>query len=446
MTITLVGIRDCLDGQVPAVIATCDLQGNPNGSYVSQVHFVDDDHVALSFQFFNKTRQNILANPLATMMVVHPQTAARYRLHARYLRTESEGALFENMKAKLAGIASHTGMGGVFRLQGADVYRVTAVSAVAGQTVLPTPPRRSLLAAVRSFAEATQRWNELSDLLDGALATIEAQLRIAHSMIHWLDENGERLYLVASRGYAQSGVGSEIQLGQGVIGMAARALTSIRVTHATSEYTYSRAARDSIRASQLADRLEAEIPSPGLAAPGSQLAVPITARSQLLGVLYLEHPGESQFGYDEEDAVVAMAQHLGLAASMPARTSPDSAERLRAKRHEPAPQGTAVAIRHYPADDTLFVDDDYLIKGVAGAILWKLLREYTQRGRQEFTNRELRLDPALPLPDLSSNLEARLILLQRRLAERCPHLGIEKTGRGRFRLRVNRPLKLLEAS
>ncbi|HMN44322.1 MAG TPA: GAF domain-containing protein [Povalibacter sp.] len=446
MTITLAGIRDCLDGQVPAVIATCDLEGNPNGSFVSQVHFVDDDHVALSFQFFNKTRQNILANPVATLMVVHPLTAARYRLHARYLRTEKEGPLFENMKAKLAGIASHTGMAGVFKLQGADVYRVTAVSAVAGQTVLPTPPRRSLLAAVRSFAEATQRWTELSDLLDGALAAIEAQLRIAHSMIHWLDESGERLYLVASRGYAQSGVGSEIQLGQGVIGVAASALTSIRVTHATSEYTYSRAARDSVRASQLADRLEAEIPSPGLPAPGSQLAVPITARGQLLGVLYLEHPAESQFGYDEEDAVVTMAQHLGLAAWMLGQTAAASTERPRAKRHEPAPQGATMAIRHYPADDTLFVDDDYLIKGVAGAILWKLLRDYTGKSRQEFTNRELRLDPTLPLPDLSSNLEARLILLQRRLAERCPCLGIEKTGRGRFRLRVSRPLQLLEAS
>lgn len=445
MTLTLAAIRDCLDGQIPAVIATCDLQGVPNGSYVSQVHFVDAEHIALSFQFFNKTRQNILQNPVATVMVVHPVTAARYRLHVRYLRTESEGPLFENMKAKLAGIASHTGMSGVFKLQGADVYRVSAVAAVEGQIVLPTPPRRSLLAAVRTFAEATQRWSELSELLDGALAEIRTQLGVEHSMIHWLDESGERLYLVASHGYAQSGVGSEIQLGQGVIGVAANARTSIRVTHATSEYTYSRAARDSIRESQLADRLEAEIPSPGLPSPGSQLAVPITARSQLLGVLYLEHPADSQFGYDEEDAVVTMAQHLGLAAYMLGHTATAATERPRARGREPAPSGAPVVVRHYATDDTIFVDEDYLIKGVAGAILWKLLREYTDRGRQEFTNRELRLDPTLPLPDLSSNLEARLILLQRRLAERCPCIGIEKTGRGRFRLRIARPLKLLEA-
>lgn len=90
--------------------------------------------------------------------------------------------------------------------------------------------------------------------------------------------------------------------------------------------------------------------------------------------------------------------------------------------------------------------EQYLIKGVAGAILWKLVRSYVDEGRTEHSNRELRLDPAIRLPDLSENLEARLILLQRRLEERCPGLRIEKTGRGRFRFRVNRPLTLSEVA
>lgn len=446
MTPQLEAIRECLDGQVPAVIATCSRDGIPNGSYVSQVHYIDAEHVALSFQFFNKTRENILANPVAVAMVVDPISAARYRLKLRYLRTETQGPIFENMKAKLAGIASHTGMSGVFKLQGADVYRVEGVAAVAGQTVLPKPPRRSLMAAVRNFAQALERYSELESLLDGALAELKTQLNISHAMIHWLDESGQRLYLVASRGYEHSGVGSEIQIGQGVIGAAARARTSIRVTHATSEYTYSRAARESVRQTQLADRLEAEIPAPGLIAPGSQLAVPIVARGNLLGVLYVEDPQESQFGYDEEDALVAIAQHLGLMAQLVAQSSESEGVKPRKPPPEAQAKSTdkALTIRHYATDDTIFVDEHYLIKGVAGAILWKLLREL-QCGRCEFTNRELRLDPSLPLPDLSNNLEARLILLKRRLAERCPDIAIQNTGRGRFRVSVARPVKLLEA-
>jgi len=99
-------------------------------------------------------------------------------------------------------------------------------------------------------------------------------------------------------------------------------------------------------------------------------------------------------------------------------------------------------VRHFAADHSVFVDNDYLIKGVAGAIIWKLLREYVDSGRTDFTNRELRLDCALGLPDVTDNLDARLILLQRRLSERCPNITIEKTGRGRFRLHVNQPLRL----
>ena len=442
--LTLGSIRQCLDGQIPAVVATCSQDGVPNGSYVSQVHYIDPEHVALSFQFFNKTHANILANPVACIMVADPETAARYRLQARYLRTESEGPIFENLKAKLAGIASHTGMSGIFKLKGADIYRVTHVSEVSGQSALPTAPRRSLLAAVRNFVDATQRCTELDELLTCALSELDAQFRIGHSMIHWLDESGERLYLVASHGYEQYGAGSEIQLGHGVIGVAANARISIRITHATSEYTYSRAARESVRDTQLADRLEAEIPAPGLPAPGSQLAVPITARGALLGVLYVEDAADSQFGYDEEDALVAIAQHLGLAAQLLSQSVERESPQPRKLVQDMEPSGRSVAIRHYQTDDTIFVDEDYLIKGVAGAILWKLLREFQSAGRNEFSNRELRLDAALPLPELSNNLEARLILLKRRHAERCPHLAIENTGRGRFKLHVARPVKLLE--
>jgi adenylate cyclase len=443
--ITLDAIRHCLDGQIPGVIATCSQQGVPNSTYVSQVHYVDPLHVALSFQFFNKTRENILANPVVAIMVADPDTAARYRLQAHYLRTETDGAIFENMKAKLAGIASQTGMSAVFKLRGADIYRIATVAPVPNQSALPSPPRRSLLAAVRNIAQAIQACNELDELLNRCLAELETHLAVRHSMIHWLDESGERLYLVASRGYAQSGVGSEIQIGHGVIGVAASARTAIRVTHTTAEYTYSRAARASIRATQFADRLEAELPAPGLPSPGSQLAAPIVARGQLLGVLYVEDVADSQFGYDEEDALVTIAQHLGLAAFMLAQPVEADARKSKQPAGAPAPTGKPMALRHYPADDTVFVDDNYLIKGVAGAILWKLLRAYALEQRNEFTNRELRLDPTLRLPDLSSNLEARLILLKRRLAERCPDIALDSIGRGRFRMRIARPVKLLEA-
>lgn len=444
MNISLDAIRECLDGAVPATIATCSPDGTPNVSYASQVHFVDSSHIALSFQFFNKTRENVLANPHAVALVIHPTSAARYSLGLEYLRTETSGPLFENMKAKLAGIASHTGMSGVFRLRGSDVYRVRSIDKVPGRELPTAPPRRNLLAVLRACAEKLTCSADLASLLDAALTCLRELFDIRHAMVLMLDGSGQRLYTVASRGYEQSGVGSEIALGCGVIGVAAEQRTPIRITHMTADYSYGRAIRESAEREGLAGRLETAIPLPGLADSRSQLAAPIVAAGRLLGVLYVESPEDMRFGYDDEDALVAVAAQLGMAINTLQQFSDAPEEAAPAAGDDAPAAGAPMVVRHYAADDSVFIDDDYLIKGVAGAIFCKLLRDYTEGQRTEFTNRELRLDPSIGLPDLSDNLEARLILLERRLAERCTFLRIDKTGRGRFRFNVGRPFRLVE--
>lgn len=444
MALTLEALRACFEGAIPSAVATCAADGTPNVSLVSQVHYVDRGHVALSFQFFNKTRQNVLENARAAALVIHPETGAQYRLELEYLRTETAGPLFENMKAKLAGIASHTGMSGVFRLRGADVYRVLEIAAVPGNPLPLPPPRRNILSALRSCVDRLAQSADLGRLLDEVLAGIESELEIRHTMILMLDGSGRRLYTVASRGYPLSGIGSEIAVGCGVIGVAAAERTAIRIMHMTSEYAYGRAIRDSVEKAGLGGTLETAIPFPGLADSRSQIAVPISGGGRLLGVLYAESSEDLRFGYDDEDALVAIAAQLGIAIVLQQQLAETHEEPPAPADGASAPGGAPAVVRHYAADDSVFLGDDYLIKGVAGAILRKLVRDYLCAGRTEFSNRELRLDPSIRLPDISDNLEARLVLLERRLAERCPFLRIEKTGRGRFRLVVGRPLALEE--
>ena len=76
------------------------------------------------------------------------------------------------------------------------------------------------------------------------------------------------------------------------------------------------------------------------------------------------------------------------------------------------------------------------MKGVAGRILWKVLREHAANGRTAFTNRELRLDEQLGLPAGNENLEARLLLLRKRLDGIGGTVQLERVGRGRFELRI----------
>ncbi len=442
--LSLDAIRGCLEGVVPSPVATCSSDGTPNVTYVSQVHFVDSTHVALSFQFFNKTRQNVLGNPRASTIVVHPGTAQQFCLELQYERTEQSGPLFENMKAKLAGIASHTGMSGIFRLQGSDVYRVLGITAIPGKTVAPPLPRRSPLSGLRACAEKLSSIADLEALLEEVLTALHVHFGIDHAMVLMADNRARKLYTVASRGYPQSGVGSEIAFGCGVIGVAAEQRAPIRIMHMAAEYSYGQAIRESMLREGMASRLETSIPLPGLGDSRSQLAAPIVAARQLLGILYVESPEELRFSYDDEDALVAIAAQVG-AAIQALQSSTETHEGPSGTPTGKAPSGGVPSVvRHYSADDSVFIDDDYLIKGVAGAIFVKLLRDHSNNQRCEFSNKELRLDPTLSLPDVTDNLEARLILLQRRLLERRAPMRIEKTGRGRFRLRLDRPFTLVD--
>ncbi len=444
MSVRIETIRECLEGIIPGHIATCDAEGMPNLAYLSQVQFIDNEHVALSYQFFNRTRQNVLAGSPVRLLLTSHLSGAQYRLTLRYLRTETAGPLFEQMKAKLAGIASHTGMSDVFRLLGSDVYRILGIEQVPGPTVPPPPPPVNYLTALRRATQRLAGCGTLECLLETALDCLDDEFGIGHVMLLMHDDGRGRLYTLASRGYPESGIGSEIPVGAGVIGICARERTPIRIGFMTSEYAYGRTVRDSIAADGDADALETAIPLPGLPDARSQLAVPITAFDRLTGVLYVESVADLHFGYDDEDALVAFAAQLGLAIQHHQQAEELAEEPLSPENAAPVVAGSPLAVRHFGATDSVFLDDDYLIKGVAGAILWALLTDFVERHRTSFTNKGLRVDSRIRLPGVSDNLEARLVLLQRRLDERDAGIRLAKTGRGRFSLSVSRPLQLLE--
>jgi adenylate cyclase len=298
---------------------------------------------------------------------------------------------------------------------------------------LPAPAPPDALLKLRKTVAHLGACDDLACLADRALGALAHGFGIRHALLAMLDETGGALYTLASLGYSASGVGAEVALGEGLIGVAAREAIPVRINYHTGAYTYHAALH-------VADPATPRIPLPVLANPHSQIAVPLRHGERLVGVLYAESEKNAFFSHADEDALVVYGRHLGALVVQLAALA-DNAEPAHAGP-APRPSGTPLAVRYFAHDHSVFVDNDYLIKGVAGSILWTLLNEYAQSGRRDFCNRELRRDPRLPLPDFADNLETRLILLQRRLAERCPQIALEKTGRGRFRLALARPLQL----
>jgi adenylate cyclase len=439
LEVPLEDIPTCFEGIIPSPICTLAADGTPNITFLSVVHRVDQDHVALSRQFFNKTDENTLANPYAQITVFEPETGRIFALDLVYERTDSEGPLFERMRTNLDAVAANEGMTNVFKLKGTDICRVERCWMLPTDACADERPRRDVrIEAVQQLSGRLANVDDMDDLLSEMLQGCTDLLGYPHAFVMLLDETGQRLYTVASAGFPSSGAGSEVRVGQGLIGVAAANRQSVRVTHMSRDRSYTHAVRESA----VLDRTPVEqvIPLPQLPSVESQLVTPMLAYHELVGVLCFQSEKIGAFRAADECVAAILANQVAVAMATLRKADAEAPETT-----EPAP-ARAIEVKHYEEDDSVFLDNEYLIKGVAGGILWRLLKNHEEQGRTEFSNREIRLDQTLDLPDIKDNLEARLILLRKRLEERCDYVRIEKTSRGRFRLDVQRPLKLVHVA
>lgn len=441
--VALETIQACFEGQIPSPFATCSAEGVPNVTYMSIVHYVDSDRVALSRQFFNKTRANLDANPRGVVRVVDPETFAQYDLDLEFLHSESQGPTFEAMRASLEAIASQTGMGGVFRLRGVDIHRVVrCTEAAAPAAERPQRAQHDPLLGLEELSRRLATCCEYEEASAAALEGLDDLFGFAPSTLLIRDPAAERLFAVASNGYPSSAAGAEVEVGEGVVGTAASTGQVVCVPNLTRSRVMQSALRAQVESNE--GSLGEEIPLPGLANAQSVAAVPLEAHGAVTGVLYLESEQSGAFGPHNQRLLRMIGRHLAAVLSgLVAEGETGAGDRT--PPVAPAnPATRPVSVTYYQADDSVFVDDAYVIKGAAGRILWKMLREQAADGRTEFSNRELRLDESLGLPAGADNLEARLLMLRKRLAGGDFVIGLERVGRGRLELRAAGPLRLSE--
>jgi predicted pyridoxine 5'-phosphate oxidase superfamily flavin-nucleotide-binding protein len=449
---TLADIERCFGGAIPAVLATVSPDGVANVTYISRAHQVDSERVALSNQFMSKTARNLAGNPRASLLLMDPATHDEYRLTLVYERTDRRGHVFERLRADIDALGVLGGMQDVFRLRAADVFRVVEIAAVprnpSGKLPDELPAQRADSPELRALAELAGvigRAGDLDLLVETALEALDRLLGYRHTNLLLLDEDGRRLYTIASRGFDSQGIGAEVEVGTGHIGMAAARCETLRIGSLQQVAKYSRSIRRSYQESGIGPGREVAVPAVDHA--GSRIVVPLQALGQLIGVLVAESRRTAAFNAADEHVLgvgaTLLASAIEAVRALDVAAEPAAGAAVTVAAGLPAmTAGAGVGVRYFASDASVFFDGEYMIKGVAGRILWSLLVQHGADGRTDFTNRELRLDPTLDMPGFKDNLESRLILLKRRLDERDAPMRIHKTGRGRFRLEVTEPLRL----
>jgi adenylate cyclase len=429
----------CFEGVIPSIIATASADGMPNISYLSHVVRIDEEHVALSNQFFAKTAANVRANPKVTLILVDGLTGDQFLLDIGFVRSVDAGALFDKIARQLKASSAQVGMSDVMRLRSADIFRVHGIEKVLSpvESALPMAGRPPVsLPALSEAIRVIEQQEEADEIIDSLLGSVQRVLRYDNALVLIRDNHRGCLITTGSIGYGRSGLGSEVAGSEGLIGAAATSGQTIKVSDMSRVRRFGEAIGLDAEGAENTTRTVA---FPQLPTAMSQIAVPMTARGAATGVLFIESTERLAFREEDEAALEILAGQAASALRASEREAAAAEPRPVATLPEPAAAGREVRVAHHRFDDSVFVDGTYIVKGVAGSLLRLMLEWHLNEGRSEFTNREMRLAAGARMPEIKDNLETRLLLLRRRLEEKRAPIRLVRVGRGRVRLEMEGP-------
>ncbi|MGX5719344.1 pyridoxamine 5'-phosphate oxidase family protein [Shinella zoogloeoides] len=441
MSLRLSDLSACFEGVIPSIIATASADGMPNISYLSHVVRMDEEHVALSNQFFAKTAANVRANPKVTLILVDGFTGDQFLLDIGFVRSVDAGPLFDKIARQLKASSAQVGMSDVMRLKSADIFRVHGIEKVPSPVeTMPAMGGRPPVSvpALSAAIKAIERQAEADEIIDSLLCGVERVLGYGNALVLIHDGHRGCLITTGSIGYPRSGLGSEIAGSEGMIGAAATSGQTVKVSDMSRVRRFGEAIGLDAEKEEEATR---SIAFPHLPTVMSQIAVPMLARGAVTGVLFVESEQRLAFREEDEAALEILA---GQAASA-LRASEREAAATEPGQVLPLPRpaaGREIRVAHHRFDDSVFIDGTYIVKGVAGMLLRLMLEWHLNEGRSEFTNREMRLAAGARMPEIKDNLETRLLLLRRRLEEKQAPVRLVRVGRGRVRLEAEGPLVL----
>ena len=319
-----------------------------------------------------------------------PVTYDQYRLTIVYERTERRGPVFERLRdRRRRPRRARRDDGGVQapsrrHLPGAR-HRARALGAAPRSRTTSRPSRDAGTVDPTALAELASRLARAGDLDTLVSTTVRALADLfghEHSMLLLLDEDGTRLFTIASHGYDARGrrVGGRRRRGADRHGRGTRHAAADRepppdgpvLADGPSLVRGRRRPRARSRDPGARPARRAEPPrGPGPGAGSARRRA--GGREHRPGGVHRRRRGDAHRG-----GVARRQRGRGRAEPAIGRTLEEPV----ATRPEPAPaaSGPATRVRFFEVDGSTFLDGDYLIKGVAGRILWALLGPPRPRG------------------------------------------------------------------
>ena len=172
--------------------------------------------------------------------------------------------------------------------------------------------RNKEIEIIERVASQISKTLNLDAIAKTMLISMEEYFGFKHSMILLLDSSESALKVIATHGYQEEGIGAQVKIGVGVIGMVAKKKKLMRMANLGAQKQYMQAIKQQIQPSE--DTVVAdEISLPGLKNAESQVAIPMLMEDELIGVFSVESDEVNIFDKSDELIIKILANQTANA-------------------------------------------------------------------------------------------------------------------------------------
>ena len=172
--------------------------------------------------------------------------------------------------------------------------------------------RNKEIEIIERVASQISKTLNLDAIAKTMLISMEEYFGFKHSMILLLDGSESVLKVIATHGYKEEGIGAEVKIGVGVIGMVAKKKKLMRMANLGAQKQYMQAIKQQIQPSEETSVLDVTN-LPGLKNAESQVAIPMLMEDELIGVFSVESDQVNIFDKSDELIIKILANQTANA-------------------------------------------------------------------------------------------------------------------------------------